>query len=127
MPFSKFEKIVLIAGTIISILIGVTSGIYTTPSTGTLVTLLTECLTISLTVLLIVSGMRENILTSIKESTELLQVSEKLSIIEDNQFKEKYHELYRELLELSKGRYTINLRSDIYMDNIKSLDELQQH
>lgn len=125
MPISKFEKLVLVSGTIISILAGVSSGIYASPSTGIMVVLLTEGVTISLTVLLIASGMRENLLASIKESTQLLQATEKLSNFEDRQFKERYLELYRELIELSKGIYNISLRSDIYMDNIKSLDALE--
>ncbi len=125
MSISKFEKFILISGTILAILSGFASSYLSSRDSAIMVTLITEVLTISFTVLSIVTGLRENLIKSVKESSELLQATEKLSIFEDRQFKEKYIELYRELIELSKGKYTINLRSDIYMDNIKSLDMLK--
>jgi hypothetical protein len=121
------EKNTALVGTILAILIGLGSEILFNVGgdIAILIGFSVEIICLLIQMIVDLEKMEGRIVERIVNSSELSQAIHRLSLVEDKQFSEKYRELYKKLIRLSQGSYTVRLRSDIYLENTNALDLLE--
>jgi hypothetical protein len=118
-------KVVFIAGTVVSLLVAVLSGIFFDAKTGVLTGLIAEVLT-SVSVLWVrVSEVEKTVTDDISRVLDLVGLYRKVAELDDPLFTEKYKRLLWDLRELSEGRYDLLTLEQVYEDDTRSIEMMQ--